>query len=410
MSEFVPFPEALVPTRGAFPLVLDSVKPCIESATAHLFAALCSLFGVTAANVVYFQNGFQRNHLNLWHLAFGPPGSGKTSAMQLMREFAIRAGITPFSFPTTTVEGLIAMAAENREESGLILARQPYGLMMYDEFMSLTNSMTKKWMGGYREALMTSYNGVPFDVATKGGGRHVGRFEGLSLFAATTPGFAKFQAEDIYSGFLARWNIFAVDERSEQINAFPSGIPEVFESTLYPMLTSIRNDNCVIEVSVGARSYYTSWYGYNRRTRETDFRLESFAQRNPEQVMKYAGIFALAEGLREIRAEDIERAVELINWQKANLPIVLGRVGLSTMEFEVAQTKDKIVAKLLKADGDFVLRETLLRDLNLTAARLDAWLAPRIESEAILTCEVETDAGKKRTAYKLKGPDTPPTS
>lgn len=407
MSEFVPFPEDLVPTSGAFPLIMEEVKPCIESTPAHLFAALCSLFAVTAANVVYFQDGFHKVFLNLWHLAFGPSGSGKTTAMQFMRELAIRAELTPFSFPTTTVEGLISMAAENREAAGLPLDRQPFGLMMYDEFMSLTSAMNKKYMSGYKEALLSSYNGVPFDVATKNGGRHVGRFEGLSLFAATTPGFAKFQVDDIHSGFLARWNIFAVDERSSQINAFRSDIPDLVEKKLYPLLKAIRNETCIIEVSQGARSYYTSWYGYNRRSREADFRLDSFAQRNPEQVMKYAGIFALSEGLRQVRTEDIERAVELINWQKANLPVVLGRVGLSMNALTVAEARDKIVAKFLKAEGAPVLRETLLRDLNLTAARLDEWLTPRLESGALLFSEVDIEGGKKRTAYRLKDSGPP---
>lgn len=347
----------------------------------HDFVGL-GILSTALGNRVCFEYGDFTIYPNVWIILLAPSSAfRKTTALRIGKRLLGQVcsdTLLPNEF--------------SQEKLLEILDKQPQGVLVYYEFMSLTGLLQKDYMAGTK-AFLTEIYDCPRRYIRKTKGAEVDIDNPvINILAATTTEWFLERAKvgDMYGGFLPRFMYVPVTIKVKTIS-FPKAADANKRNTLVRILGEIRRGvRGTMEFSEAALQYYDKWYkGFEARTIGANS-MSAFQSRLTVYCLKIACLYEMSTTRNLIvGVESMERACKTINWLSKQLQSLA-----EEFTFTRFATDKKKLLRIIKEDSG-ISRSKLLRQVGLESKYMGQILATLKQEERIEERN-EKEEGKQR--------------
>lgn len=189
----------------------------------------------------------------------------------------------------------------------------------------------------------------------------------INFLSASTPSWLirAVNPDVIEGGFTSRV-IFVVCDQPKRSSPWPEKPDEELRSQCLTDLKSIRATACdvpCIQISVGARSRFVSWYR-SRELRRDPFRA-SFQSREDGHVLRMAAMLCINDGTWEIQANHLVSAIKIITeCREDGARIFEGTGAGSRLILGIDSLRDKLLASGTAGCTQSALTKALQRWMN----------------------------------------------
>lgn len=355
------------------------------------------LLAAVARRHVWMDYAGDRLHPNLWICLLGDSGAlHKSTSINLAVRVLRGMG-----------EDLLYPSDFSLQRLYDIMKARPQGVLVYREFRSLADMLSRDYMAGCKSTLTDLYDCPPMlEYDTKGTGLVRVQDPCLTILAASTGvWFAGKEAQkDLAGGFLSRMvYVPAILSECGEEEALPPG-PEAtsgLRDTLAAELTNVGHARGRMTLERAAAAAYREWFAHHRKhSRLLEGRYTPFLTRMEALALKLAMLDHLAEGhdaVEPVRHIAIVEACELVHDLERRL--------VATLEEDVAFTpheQDRLqVLKIIPNSGESMSQRDLSRKLRLPAKVLESILGTLVFEERITRFVVKpTGGGRPSVQYR----------
>lgn len=229
------------------------------------------------------------------------------------------------------------------------LASHPNLILYSTEFSKLMGNARRKATGTIIPTLMQAWDAPPIMSSLTRGNPVEAHFPYMSVIAATQPEILAnlMGEEDVFSGFANRW-FFVAGEPTNMPIPSPPPVDHVLAKALYDELRMRREEGSRraggFPLSREAETRWVKWYidDYHRDsdTPEED----AMRPRHAALIRKIALIYAATEGTAQITLDQINAAIDVIEWMGKNVTRMVGTWGESNFAKLERRIKDVLGA------------------------------------------------------------------
>lgn len=387
-------PLSVWPTHGilcdylAYSRFLDGYAPL-----QYHIGATIAMFAAAIERKTYILYG-RPKFTNAYVINIGPSGSGKTSTLQTADRILKR-------YEKSCNSQLMLPQEMSGEKLVAILAERQRGIFVYSECGTLLDVLRRSYSDSVYTMLLHLYDGASYQRVTFKDGLVVISEPYINILAACTPSLfnEKITRDDIQSGFLPRFLIFATDKPGPDTP--PNDLDPTQEAILvHALAATVAALPPRYTLAKDARARYEQWSsGWRERINDGDAR--SFFDRLADYCLKFSLMFSsqAADGHDVIQTDDIERASILTDWIIAQeLAFTCGEGSFSSPKMI---KKERYVIDALRASKNRVM---LRRDLARVLWRqIDSVQElTKVEENLIAKEYVERIPGKRKDSYSLR--------
>ena len=354
----------------------------------HNFVGLVVLATALGKNISFEYSDFVI-YPNLWVILLAPSSAfRKTTALRIGKRLlsqVCKDTLLPNEF--------------SQEKLLEIMDRQPQGVFVYYEFMSLAGLLQRDYMAGTK-AFLTEIFDCPKRYTRKTKQVSVEIDDPvINMMAATTTEWylEKAKEGDMYGGFLPRFLYVPVSIKLKTIS-FPKPPDGTGRNKLATLLNEIRTTvKGAIEFSEEAHHHYDKWYRKFEVTGGKTNSMSGFQSRLTIYCLKIACLYEIsATRSRIVSIESMEKACKTINWLSRQLQILAEEFTFTRF----ASDKKKLLKIIKETPG--ITRAKLMQNAHLSAKNLNEILGTLIEEERLETEFVKKNGVKKSArCYRL---------
>jgi Protein of unknown function (DUF3987) len=229
----------------------------------HFWSAMSALSAIVSRRVGLSFDYFNI-HPNLYIVLVGIPGSRKTTAMNIAKEFVYTIGDIPFSAECQTKQSICQDMALNCQktysnEKGEIVRYTPYTIFSTELSHFLGHASAKEMI----DFLTTIWDAKFYDTKTKNKGNDLIMGPYLSMIACTTPDWIRsWMKEDVITGGFSRRAIFVYFTGKLKRIPSPKITPEMEKARdeCIAWGKKLQNVSGYFTVTPEALKFYEEWY------------------------------------------------------------------------------------------------------------------------------------------------------
>ncbi len=321
-------PRRLPVSQDAFHGVLGDVARSIttysEADPMGVLASLATLFGNAVGDGVVMRETGRPLKANMYTLLVGPSGRGnKGKAIHDARQFIDPAADDAWErrqlYGLASGEGLMLKLADKDPEH-CVPCDDPRLLVEVPEF---SNVLEKQGREGsiLSDTLRNAWDGKPLQNPTKDAAMRASRHH-LSILSGITgeelEEYLHRYPNLLSNGFLNRFLMFSVlGVGSKPFGKIPMSIIDPRVIRLRAALTAARDTDLEMQMTDGAR---VLWGGelYEHHRRPATNGMGKMYERCGPYTLKYAMVFALADGLREVDQQHLVAATAVVDYARSS--------------------------------------------------------------------------------------------
>ena len=384
-------PEGARPTTGALATYLKMAATCTDAPEMyHLGAGMIVLSSILGSHI-YLKYGPGKLYPNLWIALVGRSSLDRKStviriARRELKEIDKQAGL-PSEF--------------SRERLEELMKTTNHGTMFWFEMSNALSLLERDYMSGTKAMLTEWYDGDPYSRQTKQGGIEIDATP-LSILAGTTLEWweASMRRSDLAGGFLPRWNVISCTAKGES-DPFPPHPPQALLEEVKAGFSAASYLEGEVTFSESARKAYSNWYRLAEKSAlGLEVALHAVWSRLSTACLKFAMIYAAAEGRTDIQEADLKKSAELSAYFMTTTHALLGRLATDRESQDVREAGDIIRA----AFPEPIKRSDLMRKSRLSARRLDGALKTLMGRDEVLRTPFKTN-GRSYDGYRFHVPD-----
>ena len=350
-------PAATLPERvwrGWFGEFRAWVTPTTDGAWETIFAGAAILVGLAVGRRRAVPYG-RPLYPNLFALVVGPSGRVRKSTVLSRVQTVVQAAFGEddsirVSHSLGSAEGLLERFCDDTGTK-LTARRGQRVLVAESEFTNLLTKMDRTGTANLGDVLMALYDGEDLTPQTRTRSITV-REPFLSLLATTTPEnlAGRLDARVIDSGLLPRCAVFWATPRPAlawPATPDPAGLAALV-ARLHAVAAACADGDPLLTLDSAARDFWGALYqAYHAREEGAQGSAARLLARIPEQVLRFALLYALAAAHPAITVEDLTLAADVGTYLTATagaVPQLTGRTALTDME-------QRLLRALARADG-----------------------------------------------------------
>lgn len=359
----------------------------------HQFVAL-SIVSAVLGNKVFLKSGDINIYPNLWIILIAP-----SSCFRKSTAIGIGARIL-----RPVNEDLIYPTEFTQEKILEIIERQPEGIFIHYEFMTLSGLLSKDYNAGLKAFLTEIYDSPPYYTRKTVSRSYEIRNPCISILSATTQEWFLERAKegDLLGGFLPRF-IFVPASSKEKSLAFPPPADMTKRNKLVRTLKEISELKGEIHFSPEAEKLHREWYVRYEAKMDSGL-LNGFYSRLETYALKFAILIEIIRNRSLIITEkSIKEAGQLVNF----LTESLRKLADNDFTFTGFQRCKRKVEKIIKfAGNEGIVRRDLLRKSKVSADYLDKIIETLKEEETISEEKVKGET-KPYQIYRCNSESSP---
>jgi len=336
----------------------------------HQFVAL-SIVSAALGNKVFLKSGDIDIYPNLWIILIAPSSCFRKSTAIGIGARVLRRVNEDLIYPTEFTQEKILE----------IIERQPEGIFIHYEFMTLSGLLSKDYNAGLKAFLTEMYD-CPLHYARKTVSRSYEiRNPCISILSATTQEWFLERAKegDLLGGFLPRF-IFVPASSKEKSLAFPPPADMSKRNNLVRTLKEISELKGKIEFSPEAKRLHREWFVRYEAKMDSGL-LNGFYSRLETYALKFAILLEIIKNRSfTIGEKTVKEACQLVNF----LTESLRKLADNDFTFTGFQRDKKKVERLIKSAGSQgIVRRDLLKKSKVSADYLNKIVETLKEEETI---------------------------
>lgn len=320
----------------------------------HTWCAYATLASCTSRQV-WLDIGRFRFYANLYIILVGEAGCGKNTAMDRAVDIIRKVGTVTISYSRESKEDFIATmskaAKEYFDQDGLVQFQTPFLIHANElaQWLSIDAiGMTDIWVSLYDER-------EDFICGTRKHGKEIVYRPYINILAGVQPDkLARYVSSEILStGFLRRTNFIraGLTRQRKAILEIPPESISGFKACVSHGL-SVSQLRGKMDIDKDAVDWYINWFE-NRITSKNPL-ISQYDENCHVQIIKLAMLTALGNRLEmRVKREDFERALELVNQVKVELPNTLSGISRN----QLAPVTTVLEATLRDAGGFMTMRD-----------------------------------------------------
>jgi hypothetical protein len=229
----------------------------------HFWSAMSALSAIVSRRVSLNFDYFSI-YPNLFIVLVGLPGSRKTTAMNIAKEFVYTIGEIPFSAEAQTKQSITQDMAMNcqksyTDEKGQTIRYTPYTIFSTELSHFLGHSSAKEMV----DFLTTIWDAKFYDTKTKNKGNDIIMGPYLSMIACTTPDWIRgWMREDVITGGFSRRALFVYWNDKLRRIPTPKISPEMEHARDFCIAwgQKLKDIHGVFRITPAALKFYEEWY------------------------------------------------------------------------------------------------------------------------------------------------------
>jgi hypothetical protein len=371
--------ERLIPKKGWLRDYYDYTLTSEPPAVFHFMSAL-TVLGAALERNIFFDKSFYQVFPNIATVLIAPTGKcRKTSATNVALSLGRATGVNILS-ERITPEALIGGLGGRETASGLVYAPELAVFLGKQQYLQ-----------GMVPLLTTLFDCPPIWKSTtimRGEASLTG--VALSMLAASTlEWFVDALPREAFSGGFMSRLLFVVQEDTDRTYAIPTRPEGYLYEGLREGLVALRDIRGEVTMHPTAREWYEKWYRKHHHTAVFDDKFAGYHERKPDHLLRLAFIMKVAQdGLLVLDYEDLQRALDVLDWLEKRLPNVFDGVASN----QLGATHQKIVTHL-KMNGGRMIHSLLLR-------KMQHMINARQFAEAILTLKESRTIEEHRSSIE----------
>jgi len=331
---------------------------CVETAESYDFWCAIWAIGVGCGRQVYVDRPNAPVYLN-WYIILAAESGTTRKSTAISNIVDVVKGTTYILGGKTSPESLELSLHERTRQTGNA-----------DCTFAISELVTILGREGYMSTmpgLLTDLYDCPTHRNSPGtlkSGEIIQKNVYVNFLSASTPTWlvTAINPSVIEGGFTSRV-IFVVDDARKRAIAWPEGREEgAFNITQNSFLSTITRakKECAIQISTGGLKKFRQWY--NKRTTHNDAFLSSFEAREDDHVLRLASCLAINDGVLEIQAHHITKAIRVIDNAKQKANQLFG--GHFSQDARLADAVTRIREVLLAVGSDAIKHNELMRKVQ----------------------------------------------
>jgi Protein of unknown function (DUF3987) len=229
----------------------------------HFWSAMSAMSAIVSRRVGLSFDYFNV-YPNLYIVLVGAPGSRKTTAMNIAKEFVYTIGDIPFSAECQTKQSICQDMSLNyqksyTDEKGEIIRYTPYTVFSTELSHFLGHASAKEMV----DFLTTIWDAKFYDTKTKNKGNDIIMGPYLSMIACTTPDWIRgWMREDVITGGFSRRALFVYFTGKTKRIPSPKITPEMEKARDYCIAwgQKLKDVNGTFHLTPAALKFYEKWY------------------------------------------------------------------------------------------------------------------------------------------------------
>jgi len=307
----------------------------------HLWSALSALSAIVSRRV-WVDLGYFQITANLYVVLVGPPGNGKTTAMNISKDIIRELGTIPYSADAQTKESITKEMKEL--ERAFDYGGKPILYTPYACFVTELSHFLGPSAGHMIDFLTTVYDQKVYDCKTKNKGNDVIVGPYVTLLGCTTNEWiTTYLRSDIISGGFSRRAIFVNETANNRRISFPevTAAQKLALSNVLHRAKELGTLSGPFRWTETARQWYDRWY----QTREIskDPTIRGYSKTKPVQLLKVAMLTTVSETNELVLTpETFEVSLAMLDSIEEQLPAVFQGMGRNELAGVAAAVMDVI--------------------------------------------------------------------
>jgi hypothetical protein len=382
-------------------------RSCDAPVVFHTFMAY-HVMGVCLGRRVWLEHGMNNVYPNLWSLLIARSSTHRKSTAIGIAERLIK----------TVSYGLVYPHDWSREALYEIMANEPVGTLIEQEFIDLATRLRRKYNDGFMGVLTKLYDcpeSHEYRIIGDRSRRRAGSSGDaeparqssiilqptLSIASATTTTWLlqSLEEQEFSGGFLPRF-VFVPAFSKERSMAFPPKADKKAQAALMEEILAIRAAaRGELGICDDAKTAYSSWFAdIERRADKEGGVFGPVLVRLQTVALKYAVINAAMRLSQEISETDIRNGMHMAEWSWHEFS------KLKTLEFAFGRdekNRKKVLDAVRSAGAPGIPHSAILRKTRMFARLLDEIL-DSLQQEELITVEIVKvkDRGRPGRVYR----------
>jgi hypothetical protein len=330
----------------------------------HFWSAMSVLSAVVSRRV-HLPFDYFNVYPNLYIVLVGTPGSRKTTAMDIGKEFIYTIGDIPFSAECQTKQSICQDMALNCQktytnEKGEVVRYTPYTIFSTELSHFLGHASAKEMI----DFLTTIFDAKFYDTKTKNKGNDIIMGPYLSMIACTTPDWIRgWMREDVITGGFSRRALFVYFTGKIRRISRPKITPEMEKARDFCIAwgQKLKDVNGQFKLTPAAIEFYDDWYVSLQIPQDIT---GGYYESKHIQMFKVAMLIALSESTELILdVNHLQLALAQLDLMERNLLRVFQGIGRNELSAVAAKVIDYLgVAQGRMAESE--LKNLLFRDAS----------------------------------------------
>lgn len=347
---------------------------------------------------IYMRSGLGNIYPNFYFLVVGPSSTFRKSSSQRLAISIIREVVPDFPlFDVSSREAFISeLARADRAPFGA-------GVIVIDEMLGfMARAKGSHHFSGMIQDLSTAFNNEPIErrVGVDEETKKVYRVNEPFLNMTATCSFdwltKSVETSDLTGGFLARFIWVVASKKKDQPWPEAKVGDAMLRSRIVKELTELRNLVGEMSWSAEAKKLWDDWYP-DFRTRNQGGKWDANYERLTTQARKIAMIHAAQQMRLVISADDLDRAISLVE------PLIDSLNDICIGENKIEVTRNKIFNMINRSHPKPIKRSTLLNAIyGLDAREFKEHERTLLEMDKIESFLGDTHKGRRPMMYRLK--------
>lgn len=310
------------------------------------FASLTTIAALTKRRVWTYKGDYIRIYPNLFTILVGPPGCGKTTAMEISED-VLRHNNIALSAESVTREKMII----DIQQQEVVLDHMPPDdkYRVVSPYMVFATELSELFGAGgigMVSFLTDIFSRNLYEARTKNKGSTYIRGPFLNILAGTTPDWiTNYLKDDIISGGFSRRCLFVYETSRIDGEARPKIKPEMREAWARVIARSaaISQLKGPFKWTAGAEKFFDAWYP-TRRTGK-DLSLLGYYETKDIQLIKVAMLVSISEGDDLVLDEHhFHAGLQLLGLAEHNLSRVFQGIGRNELNHIAVKAMDLLLS------------------------------------------------------------------
>jgi Protein of unknown function (DUF3987) len=308
----------------------------------HFWSAMSALSAIVSRRVSLSFDYFSI-YPNLYVVLVGAPGTRKTTAMNISKEFVYTIGDIPFSAECQTKQSICQDMALNcqksyTDEKGKVVSYTPYTIFSTELSHFLGHASAKEMV----DFLTTIWDAKFYDTKTKNKGNDIIMGPYLSMIACTTPDWIRgWMREDVITGGFSRRALFVYFTGKTKRIPSPKITGEMEKARDYCIAwgQKLKEVNGVFKLTSSALKFYEEWYINLAIPQDIT---GGYYESKHIQMFKVAMLIALSESATELILDvhHLKLALAQLDLMEKNLLRVFQGIGRNELSAIAAKVLD----------------------------------------------------------------------